>query len=322
MKSSSYPTSISPVSKSVRLPKTWPHIVSEGDVAVKIYKNKGNVRGKNFPTFLLSYYAGGRRQLRRFLDFSKASAEARRIAEQKAEGALGAAALTAADRISLEQALMFLGRTEGVGHANVGRLVEILRDYASARANLPQGVTLTETAQFYKQKHPANMPRKTVAEVVAEFIADRTTANCSAVHIRDLEIRLGQFSKAFRLPINQVSAPFVQQWINGLKNKKTNKQTAARTKENMLRQIVSLFNFARRQKYVPADLVLELSEITTPRKQHAPIGIYTADEMHAILSAADSAIIPALAIAAFAGLRLAEVARLDWRDVRLSDKLN
>src|SRR5207249_88963 len=40
----------------------------------------------------------------------------------------------------------------------------------------PQGVTLAEAAQFYTQKHPANMPRKTVAEVVAEFIADRRSA--------------------------------------------------------------------------------------------------------------------------------------------------
>ena len=88
----------------------------------------------------------------------------------------------------------------------------------------------------------------------------------------------------------------------------------------MLRQIVSLFNFARRQKYMPADLTLELSEISTPRKQHAPIGIYTPDEMRAILSAADGPS-PALAIAAFAGLRLAEVSRLDWREVRLSEKL-
>jgi hypothetical protein len=42
-------------------------------VAVKIYKNKGNVRGEDFPTFLLSYYASGKRQLRRFMDFAKAS---------------------------------------------------------------------------------------------------------------------------------------------------------------------------------------------------------------------------------------------------------
>ena len=321
MKSKPAPLSLSPESKPARLPKSWPHVIRNGDVAVKIYKNKGNVRGENFPTFLLSYYASGKRQLRRFMDFGKASAEAVRIAEQKAQGALGAAALSAADRVSLEQALVLLASNEGIGNASVPRLVEIVRDYATARAGLRAGVTLAETVQFYNQKHPANMPRKTVSEVVDEFIADRRSAGCSAIHVNDLEIRLGQFSKAFVLPIIAVSAPLVQQWIYGLKNQKTKKDTAARTKENMLRQIVSLFNFARRQKYVTADLALELSEISTPKKQHAPIGIYTPDEMRAILSAADEAIAPALAIAAFAGLRLAEVSRLDWREVRLSEKL-
>jgi hypothetical protein len=50
----------------------------------------------------LSYYANDKRQLRRFVDFGKASAEAGRIAEQKAQGALGAAALSATDRMALE----------------------------------------------------------------------------------------------------------------------------------------------------------------------------------------------------------------------------
>jgi integrase len=307
--------------KPLRLPKTWPHVIRNGDVAVKIYKNKGHVRGKNFQTFLLSYYANGSRQLRRFTNFTKANTAATRIAEQKAQGALGAAALSAADRVSLEQALALLARTEGVGNTSAARLVEIVRDQAAARAILPPGVTFAESAQFYKQKHPSNMARKTVAEVVAEFIADRRSAGCSEVHLHDLETRLGQFAKAFVLPIIAVSAPLVQQWIYGLKNQKTKKPTAARTKENMLRQIVSLFNFARRQKYVPAELALELSEISTPKKQHAPIGIYTPDEMRAVLAAADPAIVPALAIAAFAGLRLAEVSRLDWREVRLSERL-
>ena len=254
MKSNTSPNSFPTKSKPVRLPKAWPHVIRNGDVAVKIYKNKGHIRGENFQTFLLSYYASGKRQMRRFMDFSKAIEEATSIAEQKAQGALGAAALSAADRVSLEQALVLLAKNEGIGNASVSRLVEIVRDNATARANLPSGVTLAETAQFYKQKHPANMPRKTVAEAAAEFIADRRSADCSAVHINDLEIRLGQFSKAFVLPIIAVSAPLVQQWIYGMKNQKNGKPTAARTKENMLRQIVSLFNFARRQKYVPAEL--------------------------------------------------------------------
>ena len=210
MKSNFAPDSPLSESKPARLPKTWPHVIRNGDVAVKIYKNKGNVRGENFDSFLLSYYANGKRQLRRFVDFSKANAEAARIAEQKAQGALGAAALSASDRVSLEQALALLAQTEGIGNANAARLVEIVRDYASARANLPQGVTLAETAEFYRQKHPSNMPRKTVPEVVAEFIADRRSADCSPVHLHDLEVRLGQFSKAFVLPINAVTP----RWFN------------------------------------------------------------------------------------------------------------
>jgi integrase len=321
MNANSSPDSPALTPKRVRLPKTWPHVIRNGDVAVKIYKNKGHVRGENFPTFLLSYYASGKRQLRRFVDFGKASAEATRIAQQKAEGALGAAALSASERVGLKDALELLAKVEGTGNASVSRLIEIVRDYATAKPFVKKGVTFTDMAQFYDQKHPTNAPRKTVAEVVTEFIADRRSAGCSAVHVNDLEIRLGQFCKAFELAITAVSAPMVQQWVYGLKNQKTKKDAAARTKENMLRQIASLFNYARRQKYVSADLALEISEIPAPRKQHAPIGIYTPEEMSAIVAAADEAITPALAIAAFAGLRLAEVSRLDWRDVRLSEKL-
>ena len=210
------------------------------------------------------------------MDFSKASEEATRIRRAESGGRTPrAAASSAKDRMCpLEQALALLAKNEGIGNASVARLVEIVRDYATARAGLPSGVTLAETGQFYKQKHPSNMPRKTVPEVVTEFIADRQSASCSAVHVNDLEIRLGQFSKAFELPISAVSAPLVQHWIYGLKNQKTKQAVAARTKENMLRQIVSLFNFARRQKYVPAELALELSEISTPKKQHAYRHLY------------------------------------------------
>lgn len=307
--------------KSIRLPKTWPHVLRNGDVAVKIYRNKGHVRGQNFRTFVVSYYANGRRQLRRFTEFPTAYAEADRIASQKAQGTLGAAALNPKDRVSLEQSLALLSKTDGVSSTSVARLVEIVRDYAAARVHVPKDVTFSEIALFYKHKHPTNVPRKTVAEVVTEFIVDRKSAGCSAIHVHDLNIRLGQFSKAFTVPIMAVNPTHVQQWIYGLKNHKNKNDTSARTKENMLRQIVSLFNFARRQKYVPTELAVEISEIPAPKKQPAPIGVYTPDEISDILTAADAEIVPALAIAAFAGLRLAEVARLDWREVRLADKL-
>ena len=322
MKSKTPLPQVSSSRKAVRLPKTWPHVIRNGDVAVKIYKNTGCVRGKRFPSFLLSYYANGQRHLRRFVNFGMANKEAERIAEQKAQGALGAAALSARDRVSLEQALALLAKAEGTVNATFARLVEIVRDYTTAGAKLPKGATFTEAVRYYAQHHPANMPRKTVAEAVSDFIADRRSAGCSEIHLHDLQVRLAsQFATAFAIPVNTVNAQAVQQWVYGMKNQKNGNPTSARTKENMLRQIVSLFNFARRQKYVPVELALEISEIPAPKKQHAAIGIYTPDEIRAVLAAADSQIIPALAIAVFAGLRLAEVARLDWREVRLAENL-
>ena len=74
-------------------------------------------------------------------------------------------------------------------------------------------------------------------------------------------------------------------------------------------------------KYVATDLALEIAEIPTPRKKHAPIGIYAPGEIARMLGKADSEITPALAIAAFAGLRLAEVSRLDWREIRFTERL-
>ncbi len=83
------------------------------------------------------------------------------------------------DRVSLQQALVLLAENEGAADVSPARLVDMVRDYPTARGTLPPGVTLAETAQFHKQKHPAKMPRKTVAEAVAEFIADRRSAGSS-----------------------------------------------------------------------------------------------------------------------------------------------
>ena len=295
---------LSPATPKARLPKTWPHEVSVGDVTVKIYRTQSRVRGKKYRTYTISYFANHNRQRKQFAVFNEASAEATRIAEQKSQGSLGAAALSAESRIALQSALSLLAEKEGINNATVSRLIEIVRDYATAIAALPKGATLTEAVRFYAQRHPSNMARKMVGEVVTEFIADRRSAGCSEIHLRDLGIRLAsQFATSFALPINAASATLVQQWIYGLKNKKTKKAVTARTKENMLRQIVALFNFARRMKYVTPDLSLEISEIPTPRKEHAPIGIFTPKDIAAILAEADPLIVPAIAIAAFAGLR-------------------
>ena len=299
----------------------FPISIRNGDVEAKIYRTPTSIRGIKYDTFTLCWHLNGR-QRRRFSDLTEARREGERIVREKSRGTLAVSAISAADRITLEGALGDLAKADGSGNATIPRLIEIVRDYTAARVALPKGATLAEAAKFFAQRHPSNMPRKTVTEIAAEFIADRASAGCSEIHLRDLRIRLAQqFATAFALPMLALTAPLVQEYVYGLRNTRTRKPASNRSKENMLRCVVSLANFARRMKYIPAELALELSEIPTPKKQHAPIGIYTPAEITRLLAAADATIIPALAIAAFAGLRMSEVSRLDWRDIRLAERL-
>jgi hypothetical protein len=126
------------------------------------------IRGTRYQSYLISYFANRKRQRRRFGDFADASREAKRIATQKAQGAVGGA-LTAANRVALEQALTMFAGNEGPNKATAPRLIEIVREYADATKNIPAGATLTEAVKFFALRHPSNMARTTVAEVVDEL---------------------------------------------------------------------------------------------------------------------------------------------------------
>jgi hypothetical protein len=262
------------VAPPAKVATRFPITISAGDVAATIYKTPAKVRGIKYDNFTLCWSLDGKRQRRRFSDLNLARAEGDRVVREKSQGTLAVAAISAADRISLEAALVELAKAEGTSNAQPARLIELVKEYSAARALLPKGAALAEAAQFFAQRHPANAPRKTVAEVAAEFIADRTSAGCSAIHLRDLRIRLAQqFAPAFGLPITATTGPTVQAFIYNLKNQKTGQPSANRSKENMLRCVASLYGFARRMKYIPSDLALEITEIPTPKKQSKPIGI-------------------------------------------------
>ena len=302
---------------NAQLPKRSlkPIAIKRGSVVVRIYATNTKADGKLYPRHSIVWreFSGLRKTLN-VADREQALLEAEKIATRLANGQVDAMALSNADVHELMEARRSLQPFDlPVSHA-IGLLTRALHQ-------LPEGSTLEEAVADYARRHPANAPKRTVAQVVVEFIADRQSNGCSAVHLRDLGVRLGRFGRDFSIQIRDVTAPHVRDYITNLTHGKNGNPAAPRSKENTLRAIVSLFNFARRQKYVDAETVLEISDVEAPRKTHSPIGIYTPTDISSILSEADEEITPALAIAAFAGLRLAEVARLDWRDVRMAEKL-
>jgi len=80
---------------------------------------------------------------------------------------------------------------------------------------------------------------------------------------------------------------------------------------NFRRVLACFFDHAKRRKYLPRDWD-EMAGIESVSKRAGAPEIYTPEEIAKLIKFASKAQLPFIVIGAFAGLRSAEIARLDW----------
>jgi len=293
--------------------KGKPVTVVRGSCRVKIYVSTTTAKGHTYDQFAVVYHElSGKRVKRNCGDWVTARKLAEDTATQLANGQVEAVKLTNADRANYLQALDLL-KPYGVS-LNIA-----VAQYAEALAKLPPGTSLIEAVADFARRNQSAAPTKTVSEVVAEFIADRREHGCSDVHLRDLEDRLERFAGAFQAPISQVTRAMLREYLMNLTDAKK-VALKKRTRRNHQRIITSLFHFARRQRYITADHLDDIAEMEMPKAEVVKTGIFTPEEIRSILEAAPRDILPILAIGAFAGLRTAELSRITWDNVKLSER--
>ncbi|MCO5053407.1 MAG: tyrosine-type recombinase/integrase [Verrucomicrobiae bacterium] len=282
------------------------HVVKVGSVAVKIYERArifNTPQGKPVKRTLyqvVDYSQGTRRVLDR-LSFETAEAEAQRLARQIAGGQTTAAALHNRDAASYGRAMEFL---------RPRRLtLELVASTYAQAYDLLGGDLILEAAKEYARRHAKRTPR-TVAEVAAEWLALQTQRGKSQRYLEDLRTRLPYISKAFALDVARVTTGDLQRWLDSMK-------AAPRTVKNYRAMLGGLFKFAEARGYLPkGDNPVSGTEQVQLRHTD-PIEIYAPAELRRLLQAASPDFQPALALQAFAGLRSAEVLRLDWSDIKL-----
>ena len=183
----------------------------------------------------------------------------------------------------------------------------------------PFGVTLRDAVKFYLPHLQAANRSCTVAELTKERLAVKTADGASARYLADLRSRLGQFAATFGTkPVAEITATEVDNWLRILSDSATGRCLSPTTRNNFRRVLVSTFNFARSRGYCvenPAAQSAKAKEIDSP------VGILSVEELAQLLGNAPSDLIPYLAIAAFAGLRSAELERLDWKEIDLESGL-
>ena len=329
----------------LKRPAGFPKKLSEGNAEVTIYWQRNHSRrlnpatgkwtaktGEQFEEFVLAYYDGFREVIasvanqvkklpklvrQKFSTYAAAEKQARFVLVRLANLDGEALKIIGADRHAYLDALQTL-------HAwrPEARLGLAVADYVAAMKRLPEQVTLGDCVTQFLKRHPSGLPRKTVREVLDELIEAKRIAKRSDDYLRDLRNRAGKFASAFAMPIGTIGGGEVDAWLNGL-------GVGPCSRNNYLRLITTLFNFARARGYLPKDHA-ELEAIEWSDDSDGEIQIFTPAELKKLFGACAKTVterkkernrkilIPAVAIAAFAGLRTAEIKRLDWSEVHLT----
>jgi integrase len=203
---------------------------------------------------------------------------------------------------------------ERYGREAIGLPQRELSDFITAKRDLAEfGKTINDASKFYLD-HLKRVRRSktTVAELVTELLEAKRKDGRSKVYLKDLKFRLAAFSRYFgSRPIAAITVEELDNWLRALPG-------APKSRANFRANISVLFGYAMRRRMIDTNPILHTGRPTLPGN---PPEIFTVDELRALLEAAAAQapdVLPMFAIGAFAGLRDAEIKRLDWSEVDLA----
>ncbi len=284
--------------KNSKAPKRPHTTVRHGSVTIPIYA--GTTGGKT--RYTIAFYLDGRRRRRMFTDLDKAKKEAKLAAEKIQHGLAANNDLSIRDREQFHAVRKLLGPLDTP-------MVAAIEEYVRAREILGDIPLVTAVQEFMRQNGGVTLG-VTVPQVCEEMLEAKRQDNVSRVYLIQLKGQFKMISERFPGPILHVKSQEIDEWLRGT-------GYAASSRNNLLQCIKGLFNFARQRNYLPKSEITEasrLSKVKVPAKDNQ---IYTPAQFEKLLQAAPVDLIPMLTIRGFAGIRGAELDRLDWDAVNL-----
>ncbi|MEP7250479.1 MAG: site-specific integrase, partial [Spartobacteria bacterium] len=177
----------------------------------------------------------------------------------------------------------------------------------------PFSVTVRDAVNFYLPHLQAMNRTCTAAQLVEELLKIKRADGASARYLSDLKSRLGQFAETFNgKPVAEITSREVDQWLRSLSERDSGRPLAATTRNNFRRVLIVAFNFAHEQGYCVSNPAQKSAKA---KLVEGVVGILTVEQTASLLESSSPALVPFLAVGAFAGLRRAELERLDWREV-------
>lgn len=176
------------------------------------------------------------------------------------------------------------------------------------RTLAPFGKTIADAVAFYVRHLEDSQRSIPVSALVAEYLDEQKRLGHSAVHQDDLAHRFGKFCQTFGDSMVRVlSSKEVESWLYALK-------CSPVSFNNYRGRLGILFGYGVRHGYLdknPCELIEPMPIVDRPPE------IFSVDELAGLLEHASQEVLPLIAIGAFAGIRTAELVRLEWKDIDL-----
>jgi integrase len=172
------------------------------------------------------------------------------------------------------------------------------------------GKTIEDAAAFYldylERIRRCNV---TVVELAKEVLEAKRKDGMSAIYIADLKKRLATFTADFgERPIAGITVEELDNWLRNL-------ECGPKSRANFRANVGVMFSYAERRGVIDRNPVLRTAQ---PKLVDKPPEIFPVDELEVLLNTAATRapeVVPMLAIGAFAGVREAEIKRLNWSEV-------
>ena len=172
----------------------------------------------------------------------------------------------------------------------------------------PFGKTILDAANFILPHLQAMNRTCTFKALTDELLSIKKRDGASERYLGDLRSRLGQFAASFEnKSVSGFTATEVDEWLRSLEISPT-------TRNNFRRVLIVAFNFAVSRGYCLANPAAKSAKA---KEIEGTVGILTVGQTARLLEAAPNDLLPFLTVGAFAGLRRAELERLDWSEIDL-----
>jgi integrase len=176
----------------------------------------------------------------------------------------------------------------------------------------PYDASIREAVEHYVEHVLKYRTAPTVAEVVKKLLADAATNQRRERTIKDLKSRLGAFVKSYgKRRIAEITREELKAWLN-------DPTLGARSRINYAVKLSQLWNYAIAEGWAENNIVASLPR---PDAEDTDPAIFTVEQAARLLEHAEQRdLLAYVAIGLFAGLRSAEILRLDWSSVKLAER--